>query len=157
MTRHEREQRIAELREQIAEGEARIEERRRAREENPFSEIERMTADQRFTKDTSDLVYTEPVDEPVASPPIRKNDEPATIYRRYDPSPETPSNGGAPSFSDDEELVAAFDKYSDAIEHRFIDLERELVTRDEKIARLEAKVETLTALLGQKPAKLWTP
>src|SRR6516162_1190238 len=80
MTPDERLERIAELQREADEGRARIAERIARRDRDPGGELERLMADQRFTHDQSDLIYTSPV-EPVGSPPARKNDEPHIIIR----------------------------------------------------------------------------
>jgi hypothetical protein len=145
VTRDEREAFLERLQQQNAESIAAIERRIAAREADPNSELERLMADQRFTKDESDLVYSEPVG---SSPP-----SPATIlYRRYEnPLPPGPEPDGDPS-----EFEQAVDKFAATVERALADDARELTDLRTKVATLEGKVETLTALLGQKP-KLWTP
>ena len=91
MTPDERLARIAELQREADEGRARIAERIARRERDPGGELERLMCDQRFTKDASDLVYTDPAAishdaastekwaEPIRSAHARKNDEPVAL------------------------------------------------------------------------------
>jgi len=109
MTPDERLERIAELQREADEGRARIAERIARRDRDPGGELERLMADQRFTHDQSDLIYTSPV-EPVGSPPARKNDEPHIIYRRYDGAqPERFPGSGAEPSGDDPSFEEAVD------------------------------------------------
>jgi len=165
MTPDERLERIAELQREADEGRARIAERIARRDRDPGGELERLMADQRFTHDQSDLIYTSPV-EPVGSPPARKNDEPHIIYRRYDGAqPERFPGSGAEPSGDDPSFEEAVDKFSAACETRFAELDDELAARDRRIAELEranielkAKLDTLFQILGTGSAKkLWTP
>src|SRR5262249_18560355 len=69
---------MARLASETAESRANIAERQRQREADPFSEREMLVADARFTKDNSDLVYTDPV--------ASEDDEPELVYKTYDNS-----------------------------------------------------------------------
>jgi hypothetical protein len=89
MTREEREQRIAELRDANAEAEARIEERRRDREENPLDHM--IVADARETQDSNDLHHGEPV----GAPPMRSAASSGVIYRDYRGGEPTPAPADA--------------------------------------------------------------
>jgi hypothetical protein len=131
MDRTERLERIKELKEEADAGRQRIAERQAARESDPFSE---QVADARFTRDGGDLIYTEPT---------TAGDDPEVIYKVYDNS-EQASTQGAEDWTD---VVAKV--VGTVTAHERLALRKELTKRDEKIAKLEAQVEMLVALLGK--------
>ena len=92
MDAHDRQLMIERLQRENAEACERIAERIARRERDPSGELERLMADQRFTHDQSDLIYTSPV-EPVGSPPARTQPE------RFPGSGAEPS-GDDPSFEE---------------------------------------------------------
>ena len=91
-----------------------------------------------------------------ASSPVHETEP--VLYRSFNGNAlaATSEFDTAPSDGDDE-LLRAIDRFADAIEHRIVEFEHELVTRDARIAKLETQVETLLQLLGQQSRKLWTP
>ena len=151
MTAEERLAKIQELQESSERLRASIEERKRRRLEDPFSEHERMLADARFTKDETDLVFTEPA----GSPPMQRGDREGVLYRTYDPNERAPA--AADDGPSDDEAYPPLSELHEAIAEFVVTwTERKLAPCHERIAKLEAQVEMLTALLGQK-RKLWTP
>jgi hypothetical protein len=155
---------IERLAQQNDESAAEIARREAAREADPNSELERLMADQRFTKDESDFVYTEPV----GSPAVSESDDVGIIYRRYDNGALPPAPAPEPHpFGVDPELGDAIDKFAEA-DRRLLDLEKENaelraenvevkgLLRDalERFSKLEGKCDAVLALM--KP-KVWKP
>lgn len=135
MTREERFWLMDRLARDNAESRANIAERQRQREADPFSEREMLVADARFTKDNSDLVYTDPV--------ASEDDEPELVYKTYDNSePAT-----APQSID-------ADTVSRAIGIVIVELRKEwsaeFKSLEKEIIALRAKVDVLTTLFAGK-------
>jgi hypothetical protein len=99
VTRDERLDLIDRLKAANAEARERIRQREEERERNPHAMQELLLADSRITKDASDLVFTDPSDEPEPSPLVQKSADPDIVYRRYEnnaqaASPEPPDWSG---------------------------------------------------------------
>jgi len=124
MDRAERIERIKELQREADEARARIAERVAARENDPYAPREMLTADQRLTEEPDDLIFTESID----------NNELVTA---------------ASSDADDwrDTVARAIGKI---VAHERLLMRKELAARDARIAKLEAQVETLIALVGQE-------
>jgi hypothetical protein len=132
MTREERLDLIDQLQRQAAEGRARIAAMERRRLEDPYTE-------------------------PMPSPLVHKSTARGLIYRVTDNNALRPASGanGGPSEGD---VYPPIDDLREAIAEFVVEwVNKKLTVRDERISKLEAKIDALLTLLGQKPPKLWTP
>jgi hypothetical protein len=87
---------------------------------------------------------------------VQKSDEPGILYRVTDNNSLQPAAEPDVEPSDaDEEFgteYPAFNELMKSICEFVVEWTRQkLAPRDERISKLEAKIETLTALLGQRP------
>jgi hypothetical protein len=161
MTRDEREALIDKLQAANAASIDELARRQAAREADPNSELERLMADARFTRDQSDLVYSEPV-EPLASPSGEEPGDQGIIYKRYenraalyDPAASGEPSGGdevwgaldrftgatAKALDDDDRRIAALERENAELRRR-LDLKDE---RDRTVAERSARVSQLQA------------
>ena len=137
MTPDEREQRIAELRDQIAAGEARIAERQAAREADPagFDRAEREH-------------------ESIGSPYVQKKHEAGDLVYRVTETPLTlaPVPGAAASSADQDWREEVVEAVSELVvhEHQRERQERaaEFVTRDRRISELEGELRETKGMLA---------
>jgi hypothetical protein len=134
--------------------------RQEERAADPNSELEWLMADQRFTRDQSDLIYSDPAAEPEPSPPVEKSGAPHVIYRRFEtPLPVAAGVARAALYATDppaeeDELADAVDKFAQAVENRLAELEGELVKRDRQISELRGECVEVQGLLRNVLGKL---
>jgi hypothetical protein len=151
MTRDEREQRIAELSEQIAEGEARIEARRRAREADPFA--------------YDDHLRAERAAEPERDAYVQQNDAAAgLVYKRMDdalqPAPEPDWSQweawlkGHLDILREEMIDAVAEGMVEFFKQKRHELDRELTVLRNENAELKAMLGDVVARLGEADTKL---
>jgi hypothetical protein len=154
VTRDERLDLIDRLRRANIDSTVEIERRAAAREADPYSEIERLMADARFTKDDSDFVYTEPASGR-GSPPVEKSGSDVLMYRTHYENSQTLVPGHDADPSGDDEVWAALEKFTRATAKALGDdaaslaeLRRKLAGVDRHIANLESENRELKGLLA---------
>ena len=110
-----------------------------------------------------------------ASPPVENSDRDDILYRRNENNeqvaPAADDGTGPPADDGDDEFAAAVEKFSEVVERRLLDLDREnalmrneavevkalLGSALEKVARLEGQIDTLLAIIGQRAAARSAP
>ena len=151
---------MAELQRQNDESRAELERRAAEREANPAAMDAWLTADSRDTGDSRDLCFTAPTaghGSPQSAPVRRNGGAGGLVYRtQQNASAAAPVAVAVPSNADDwrDEVargmagVIVVTKRELRQEYR-----KALRARDARIAKLEARVETLLAMLGDKAKK----
>ena len=154
-----------------AESAAEIERRREQRESDPAGH-DRAEREHNAAVVSHDTLRGEEWAGAIRDAPVQKLGSDELVYRRHENNEQTSAAASLRTeiFAADppaeDEFETAIDKFSEATANaladdarRIVALERELVTRDAKIARLEGKLDMLCQLLGTDTArkKLWTP
>jgi hypothetical protein len=153
MDAHDRQLMIERLQRENAEACERIAERIARRERDPSGELERLMADQRFTHDQADLIYTSPA-EPEPSPPVGKSGDQGLVYRRYDGAQPAARAEPGGDWSGWETWMQG---HLDILRQEMIDgvaegimtlIQRERDAFDRKLAALKAESIELKGMLG---------